>query len=91
MDSLSVLSQPGGRGGRALHSLAPAQVGVPAQALVAHPAEHRKTGDHVVARLDVVNHRPYRFDDTRCFVTQDGGHGKSVFALYVMEVAVTHP
>ena len=88
VDSVAVLSESRWCARRALHALAPAQVGIPAEAFVAHAAEYREAGDDVVSGFDVVDHRANRFDNSCGLVTQDGGHGKGVLAFHIVEVAV---
>ena len=64
-----------------------AEVGVAGEALLALAAVDGETGDHMVARLHVVDTGPYRLDDAGAFVAEHRGVGHRGRAVEVVEVA----
>jgi hypothetical protein len=76
---------------RLAHQLGPlvlAQRQMAVGALRAVPAEGREAGDHVVARLDVVDHRTDRLHDAGRLVTEHGRAREGVVALHEVQIAV---
>ena len=65
-----------------------AEVGTPANAHFALPAEHGKAADHVVARLHVADLVTDGFDDAGWLVAENRGRGQRVEAVNEVQVAV---
>ena len=75
----------------AAHGTRRTQVGATRQAVLAPTAEHGQAGNDVVARFELIDLRADGLDDPRGLVPEDGGRGKLIETVDMVQIAVAHP